>query len=55
MIVILEDKQNDIKQAFFYDRVPVGGKLRAFGSAPSSMRIRLTSLALRVRNGSQTW
>src|SRR5215469_18588271 len=33
MIVILEDKQNDIKQAFFYDRVPVGGKLRAFGSA----------------------
>jgi len=33
MIVILEDKQNDIKQAFFYDRVPIGGKLRAFGSA----------------------
>jgi len=33
MIVILEDKPNDIKQAFFYDRVPVGGKLRAFGSA----------------------
>jgi hypothetical protein len=33
MMVILEDKQNDIKQAFFYDRVPVGGKFRAFGSA----------------------
>jgi hypothetical protein len=33
MIVILEDKQNDIKQSFFYDRVPVGGKIRAFGSA----------------------
>ncbi len=33
MMVILEDKQNDIKQAFFYDRVPVGGKIRAFGSA----------------------
>jgi hypothetical protein len=32
MIVILEDKQNDIKQEFFYDRVPVGGKIRAFGS-----------------------
>lgn len=33
MIVILEDKQNDIEQAFFYDRVLVGAKLRAFGSA----------------------
>lgn len=33
MMVILEDKQNDIKQEFFYDRVPVGGKIRAFGSA----------------------
>ncbi|MBO0858677.1 MAG: hypothetical protein J2P21_09460 [Chloracidobacterium sp.] len=33
MIVILEDKQNDIKKEFFYDRVPVGGKIRAFGSA----------------------
>jgi hypothetical protein len=33
MMVILEDKQNDIKQEFFYDRVPVGSKIRAFGSA----------------------
>ena len=33
MMVILEDKQNDIKQAFFYDRIPVGGRFRAFGSA----------------------
>jgi hypothetical protein len=33
MMVILEDKQHDIKQEFFYDRVPVGGKIRAFGSA----------------------
>jgi len=33
MMVILEDKQNDIKQSFFYGRVPVGGKIRAFGSA----------------------
>jgi hypothetical protein len=33
MMIILEDKQNDIKQAFFYDRVPVGAKFRAFGSA----------------------
>ena len=33
MLVILEDKQNDIKQAVFYDRIPVGGKIRAFGSA----------------------
>ncbi|MGC9971532.1 MAG: hypothetical protein ABSE56_13190 [Bryobacteraceae bacterium] len=32
MMVILEDKKDDIKQAFFYDRVPVGGKIRAFGS-----------------------
>jgi hypothetical protein len=33
MMVILEDKQNDIKQSVFYDRIPVGGKFRAFGSA----------------------
>jgi hypothetical protein len=33
MMVILEDKKNDIKQAFFYDRIAVGGKFRAFGSA----------------------
>ncbi len=33
MMVIMEDKQNDIKQNFFYDRVPVGGKFRVFGSA----------------------
>ena len=33
MMVLLEDKQNDIKQEFFYGRVPVGGKIRAFGSA----------------------
>jgi hypothetical protein len=32
MMIILEDKENDIKQEFFYDRVPVGGKIRAFGS-----------------------
>jgi len=32
MMVLVEDKQNDIKQQFFYDRVPVGGKLRVFGS-----------------------
>lgn len=32
MMVVLEDKKNDIKQEFFYDRVPVGGKIRAFGS-----------------------
>lgn len=33
MMVIMEDKQKDIKQDFFYDRVPVGGKFRVFGSA----------------------
>src|SRR5271169_3911346 len=33
MMIVLEDKQKDIKQEFFYDRVPVGGKIRAFGSA----------------------
>ena len=32
MMVLVEDKQNDIKQQFFYDSVPVGGKLRVFGS-----------------------
>jgi len=32
MMVLVEDKQNDIKQQFFYDKVPVGGKIRVFGS-----------------------
>jgi hypothetical protein len=32
MMVLLEDKHDDIKQQYFYDRIPVGGKLRAFGS-----------------------
>ncbi len=32
MMVIVEDKQKDIKQQFFYDRVAVGGKIRVFGS-----------------------
>ena len=30
---LVEDKQKDIKQEFFYDRVKVGGKIRVFGSA----------------------
>ena len=35
MMVLVEDKQNDInKQQIFYDRVPVGGKIRVFGSVP---------------------
>ena len=34
MMVLVEDKQNDIKQEFFYDRVPTGGKIRVFGSVP---------------------
>jgi hypothetical protein len=33
MMVLVEDKQNDIKQDFFYGRVAVGGKIRVFGSA----------------------
>ena len=32
MMVLVEDKQNDIKQQFFYDQAPVGGKIRVFGS-----------------------
>jgi len=32
MMVLVEDKQNDIKQKFFYDQVPVGGSIRVFGS-----------------------
>ena len=32
LMVLVEDKQNDIKQKFFYDEVPVGGKIRVFGS-----------------------
>jgi hypothetical protein len=35
MMVIVEDKQDDInKQLAFYDDVPVGGKIRVFGSVP---------------------
>jgi hypothetical protein len=35
MMVLVEDKQNDInKQQAFYDEVPVGGKIRVFGSVP---------------------
>jgi hypothetical protein len=33
MMVIVEDKQGDIKQKVFHDDVPVGGKIRVFGSA----------------------
>jgi len=33
MMVLVEDKPNDIKQQSFYDSVPVGGKIRVFGSA----------------------
>jgi hypothetical protein len=33
MMVLVEDKQKDIKQEFFYDRLPVGGKIRVFGTA----------------------
>ena len=33
MMIFVEDKQNDIKQKFFYDNLPVGGKIRVFGSA----------------------
>ena len=32
MMVLVEDKKNDIKEEFFYGRVPVGGKIRVFGS-----------------------
>jgi hypothetical protein len=32
MMVLVEDKQRDIKQQFFYDSLPVGGKIRVFGS-----------------------
>ena len=34
MMVLLEDKHDDIKQQHFYDMLPVGGKLRFFGSVP---------------------
>ncbi len=34
LMVLVEDKQNDnLKQKFFYDDLPVGGKIRVFGSA----------------------
>jgi len=33
MMVLVEDKIGDIKQKVFYDEVPVGGKIRVFGSA----------------------
>lgn len=34
MMVLVEDKQNDIKQQFFYDQVRLGGKIRVFGTVP---------------------
>lgn len=34
MMVIVEDKVPDIKEDFFYGRVPAGGKIRVFGTAP---------------------
>ncbi len=35
MMMLVEDKQNDLnKQQAFYDIVPVGGKIRVFGSVP---------------------
>lgn len=32
MMVIVEDKRNDIKQQFFYDKLPIGGNIRVFSS-----------------------
>ena len=32
MMILVEDKTNDIKQKFFYDDLPVGGNIRVFGS-----------------------
>ena len=37
LMVILEDKDNDIKEEYFYNRVPVGGRILAFGSAKVTM------------------
>lgn len=35
MMVLVEDKQNDVnKEQAFYDNVPIGGKIRVFGSVP---------------------
>jgi hypothetical protein len=36
LMILVEDKQKDIKQDFFYGRVPVGGKIRVFGSVTKS-------------------
>jgi hypothetical protein len=33
LMIIVEDKQGDVKQKAFYDDIPVGGKFRVFGSA----------------------
>ncbi len=32
MMILVEDKQNDIKEEFFYKRLAVGAKIRVFGS-----------------------
>jgi hypothetical protein len=37
LLVMLEDKDNDIKEEYFYNKVTVGGKLRAFGTAKVAM------------------
>ena len=37
LMVMTEDKDNDIKEEYFYNRLPVGGKLRVFGTAKLAM------------------
>jgi hypothetical protein len=37
MMVMLQDKDTDIKEEYFYNRVPVGGKILAFGTAKMAL------------------
>ena len=54
MIVLVEDKQNDIKQKFFYDNVPDGGKIRVFGSVTKPDANPITSYRSKKRS-SRCW
>src|SRR5215831_2902038 len=37
LLVMVEDKDNDIKEDYFYNRVPEGGKVLAFGTIKQTM------------------
>jgi len=37
LVILTQDKDNDIKEEYFYNRLPIGGKLRVFSTAKLSL------------------